>query len=517
MKNIYKLFILCSFVFVSCEDTLLEPFTPGSLTPEIAIVTSNDLQQLMNSTYQNFANREESVFGSVFTDECGIGFANGGQGTTTDFVFNINVTSNGPTVIWETQYYALARANRVIDFASKIVPVSPADADILARLKAEALTIRAFAHLKLLSYFSSDVKSDGALAAVLVDKTFLSSDAPKQRATNGEFYTSIHNDLNSAIAIFNGLTSPYTGIAATYYANRTTAKALKARAYALKGDYVNAAFWANDVINTSGITLATSLNYNNVFFTDNEPANTEVIFRLRRTPAQNTQATNMHNGWCSVRPTASGSPFYEVGRSLFNLVNANPSDIRRTTIVSPSSLIDPAYATSSDYRNTDRLIINKHGGVASGTTTAASTAANGFNNDFKMIRLSEMYYILAESRAAVNDLPGAANFVKNVLDRRFPVAQIAPVYTSVANAFKGILDQRRIEFAYEGYRFIDLKRLAVLAGTGIDRDAADYSSSSTNYPGGNPANLPMSSFKWALPIPQSELSSNPSIQQNPGY
>jgi hypothetical protein len=56
-----------------------------------------------------------------------------------------------------------------------------------------------------------------------------------------------------------------------------------------------------------------------------------------------------------------------------------------------------------------------------------------------------------------------------------------------------------------------------LAGASIDRDAADYSSTSANYPAGNPSNLPLTSTKFALPIPQVELNANPGIQQNPGY
>jgi hypothetical protein len=39
----------------------------------------------------------------------------------------------------------------------------------------------------------------------------------------------------------------------------------------------------------------------------------------------------------------------------------------------------------------------------------------------------------------------------------------------------------------------------------IDRDA-DYSSTSANYPAGNPSNLPLTSTKFVLPIPQVELN-----------
>ena len=520
MKKLIILIAIAGFTFTSCDKELLTPFTPGALTDNVAIQTSADLQRIMSATYANLYNREDAVFTSVFTDEAGIGYANGGQGRSDEFIFNINTASNGPAVIWTSAYFSLSRANRVIYYADRITPVSTADADVITRLKAEALIMRAFCHIKLMSYFSTNPKDDSALAAILSNRIIGSSETGLLRATNGAFYTQIHADLNQAIAMYGTITSPYTGITKTYYANDIFAKALKARAFALKGDYVNAEFWADDVIATSGISLATSAQYTQIFYTDNEPANAEVIFRLKRTTAQNSQATNMHNGWCSVRPNLAGSPFYEVSRSLFNLLNQNAlTDVRYKAIVAPSSLIDPGYATSADYLNTDRLILHKYGGTASGTNTFASTATNANNNDYKLCRISEMYFIKAEARTAAGDLPGAALAVKSVLDRRFTTPQF-PAYANPTAAWKGILDQRRVEFAFEGYRFIDIKRIGALAGiTGLDRDPADYSSSSTNYPGADPVNLPLNSFKWALPIPQVELNANSAIQaqQNPGY
>lgn len=509
---------------VSCDDNLLDPFTPGSLTDEVAVQDSNGLRKLMNSAYNLMTDREAIVFTSVFTDEVGIGYANGGQGLSDNWVFFLNQSSDSPEAIWASAYYALSRFNRAITYADRITPVDAADAELIARMKAEALTCRALCHIKIMSYFSPDPKNDDALAGILADRIIPTSESNSPRSTNGQFYALIHSDLDDAISIFNSLTIPLPSTsplvtAPTAYANKNLAKALKARAYALKGDYTNAEIWADDVIATSGVNLAaTQTQYNQVFFTDNEPANTEVIFRIKRTPQQNSQASNLHNGWCSVRPNLAGSPFYEVGRSLFNFLETNPLDFRRKTIVAPSSVIDPNYATSADYRNTDRLIIHKHGGVATGTATAASTASNGFNNDHKICRISEMYLIKAEARVAAGDLVGAANTMDLLRDKRFATNQPTPVYANATAAWKAILDERRIEFAFEGYRFIDIKRLGALAGiSGVDRDPADYTSSSANYPAADPVNLPLDSYKWALPIPQLEINGNPNIQQNPGY
>ena len=128
-----------------------------------------------------------------------------------------------------------------------------------------------------------------------------------------------------------------------------------------------------------------------------------------------------------------------------------------------------------------------------------------------------MYLIRAEARVAAGDLPGAANAVDAIRDKRFSTNQVTPVYATPTDAWRGILKERRIEFAFEGYRFIDLKRIGTLANVGLDRDPADYSSATSNYPAGNPTNLPLTSFKFALPIPQDEFNANPGVQQNPGY
>jgi len=514
MKKIFGILLVSLTLFVSCDDEVLEPFTPGSLTEDVAIQNSTDLSRLVNSSMNILTNRAEYVFSSIFTDEAAPGFNNGGQGITTDYVFLMNVSNGSAEAIWNSQYFGLARINRVITFADGIVPKSPADTQLIQRSKAEALVLRALAHIKILSYYSTNPKDDAALAGVLSNRIILATETP-QRVTNAEFYTLIHSDLDAAIAIFNANTAPaYAN--KTYYPSKVFAQALKARAYALKGDYVKAEVAADMVITTSGITLAsTQAAYNAVFHTHNEPANTEVIFRLRRTVQQNNQGTNLHNGWASIANRRNGSPFYEVSRALYNKLVATPGDYRLNTTVhltgANPSLIDPNYATATDVRNSDIIVLQKHGGQA------AATATNGFNSDFMVSRLSEMYFIKAEARVQAGDLVGSGRALKSILDARFPTAQLAPVFASAQAAWKGILDERRKELSFEGFRFIDLKRIGTLAGASLDRDPSEYASKAWNFPAGNPANLPLNSFKFALPIPQSELNANSGIQQNPGY
>lgn len=109
MKKIFIYITLVSgLLLTSCDSDLLTPFTPGSLTEETAITQSSDLQKLMNSTYNILSDRSEVVFSSVFTDEVGIGYANGGQGLSTEYIFLLIPSSAAPANIWIGTYSALA-------------------------------------------------------------------------------------------------------------------------------------------------------------------------------------------------------------------------------------------------------------------------------------------------------------------------------------------------------------------------------------------------------------------------
>ncbi len=535
MKKIFGLLFVSLSLLISCDNDLLEPFTPGSLTEEVAITKSSDLVNLLNSSLNIMTNREEYVFSSVYTDEAGPGFNNGGQGITGDYIFLMNFSNASAGAIWNSNYFALARINRVIEFSDTVVPVDAADAELIERTKAEALVLRAICHLKIMSYFSTDPKNDGALAGVLADRVIISTEQP-QRTTNGVFYGLIHGDLNAAIALFDSNTAtPYTAANKTLYPSKVLAQAMKARAFALKGDYTNAELWADTVINTSGINLATTeAQYNAVFHSHTEAANTEVIFRLRRTTVQNTQASNLHNGWASVANRRNGSPFYEVSRALFNkfapgfvgggttattlaAANAVPDYRLRTNVffsasATTSSLIDDNYTTAANVRTSDIIVLQKHGGQA-----GAVTATNSNNPSFMVSRISEMYFIKAEARAQANDFAGVASALQTIVNARFTVPTVVPTPATAQAAWKAVLDERRKELSFEGFRFIDLKRLGTLAATGLDRDASEYASSAWNFPAANPVNLPVTSYKFTLPIPEAELSGNPGIQQNPGY
>lgn len=596
MKKYLGFFILCTtFFLTSCDEDLLDTYSPGALTEEVAVQTSADLGRLMNAAYILLTPTSEIEFNSIFTDEASIGYANGGQGLDDNFAFLLNSASDSPNSIWISNYVTLSNVNRVIKFANNVVPVDAADQELINRYKAEAYTLRAHCHIQLIAYFSTNPKDRNALGPIISNDVFPASYLGV-RATNGAVYDLIDADLAAADALYATVTSAPNPI----FANKNFTTALKARVNAMRGDYANALVFANQVINTSGLSLATFANYASVFHTDSNPANVEVIFKLKKQTGQ----TKTGSIWASVNSTITGSSFFEVGRSLFNVVNTtnyasasnvtitaiagttvtisggalqlgdmfvstvsipsnattsngtitspanallggkvyyvktvtgnditltvdptittpvatnfaaangtglsiaakvNYGDIRYSVNVHPTSKIDYNYSTSADPRSTDRIAFRKYPG----------TAANGLLvNDIKICRLSEMYLIKAEALVATGDLPGAAAAVKAVRDARSNRVSVLS-YADATIAYKDILNERRIEFMAEGFRFIDLKRLGGIANEGILRDPVDCAVNGA-------CSLQVTDYRFALPIPTVESNPNGAIlaTQNPGY
>lgn len=484
---IFALFV--SLFSSSCEDAI-DIVQPGELTPAVAFQTVEDLQLGLNGVYSSINGEAPIAFSTVFTDEVAIGFANGGQGLNGgEYVFNLNTGSNDARAIWLTNYALINRANRVIAGAEFVTP-SAADKPAYDNIVAQAHILRAWGHFVLLSHFSTDLKDDKALGVIKVDFVPLTTQQ-LPRNTNGEVFALINSDLN----FVTSLTTNAANQATRTYVSADFVKAFRARMAAYRGDYTTASTYASQLITDYPLTprsatVATEATspYLNIWTDVAIPTNNEVIFKLERVPGNFL----INSIWASVNSTVTGSPFYEMSTSLYNLLN-NTNDIRRRAFVSPSS--EPA---------NNKLVIGKYPG--SGGIVQL--------NDVKIFRSAEMYFIKAEALANAKDFVGAAAQLQLVVNARFVAgtAPVIPVATTEAAAFAEILKQRRIELCFEGHRYLDLKRLGVKAGVTIDRDPADCSIF-------NACSIPNTDYRFTMPIPGFEIGANAAIksQQNPGY
>lgn len=121
------------------------------------------------------------------------------------------------------------------------------------------------------------------------------------------------------------------------------------------------------------------------------------------------------------------------------------------------------------------------------------------NPDTPVIRLAEMYYILAECKYRSGDADGAAQLINTVRARYFEGADPDPVTAANLDKYR-LLDEWMIEFLGEGRRRTDLVRWDAY----VTEDWWDHKA--TNNPNLN-----------RFPVYYSILGSNSLLEQNPGY
>jgi len=488
-KLVILLMSFTSLSYVSCSDAI-DIAPEGLLTPENAFRTLEDLQLGINTVYARMGNETELEFASVFTDEVSIGLENGGQGLIDgEFSFILNSGSAAPVGIWASNYSILNMANRVIASAEFINYDPETEQVAFDNLLAQAYALRAYAHFKLISYFSTNPADDNALGVMKLD--FVPpSNVQLPRVPNGEIYELIQSDLVTASSLLSPASTNNTFVTANFIT------ALNARMALYRGQYGAAEGFADLLI--SAVPLAPRVAYQNIYL--DSPIASEVIFKVRRVNLD----FRVGSLWASVDASPNGSPFYEVSRALFNTLSL--SDVRRNVIVHPNSLVDPNYLTNPNYVQSDVITLNKYRG-----TTFNLLA------DIKIFRVSEMHLIKAEAQANAGNLNGATNSVAATLQgiRNIRIApnQPLPVYASATEAWADILLERRKELAFEGHRYLDIKRLGTKANAGVSRDPRDCEIN-------NSCSLPATDHRIvSLPIPITELTANSAIrpQQNPGY
>ncbi|MEZ2415723.1 RagB/SusD family nutrient uptake outer membrane protein [Muriicola sp. E247] len=500
MKNYKKLFYLFGLVTVlaACNDAI-DIDQPGRLDADAAFENVADLQAGLFGVYANYDLSGEIAFSSIFTDELSIGFDNGGQGLA-DYGFVLNAGSTAPATFWVGAYGAINSANRLIEAAELITPEA-GEEDQYNSILGQAYALRALAHFFLQSYYTTNYEDDNALGVIAVD--FVPTiDQQLLRNTNGEVFGLIGDDLDRAASLLGTDTSDPT------FMNIDAVNALRARMAAYRGNYTLAATLSQQLLDKYG--LANRAQYEAMFL---DTDNTEIIFKLERTnndpyDGQGATGSPAAGGWAGARfafvdATLAGSPYFEMGRSLFNLLD--PADIRYDVNVAPTSLIDPDYATNNDPA-TDILVIQKYPG----------SEGQPLMNDLKVFRSSEMLLIRAEAYADAGSINGATNstaaLLKQLNDARFGTDTTLPVFANETEAFAAILDARRIELSFEGHRYKDLKRLGARANQGVLKDPIDCAFNGA-------CTLPASDFRFTLPLPIVEFNANPGLreQQNPGY
>jgi starch-binding outer membrane protein, SusD/RagB family len=454
--------VMVACAFIACESQLAtSPY--DSIDASAAFQNVTDLNSGALGAYGTITGSNIYDVNALMTDNLRRAASNTGQGMQ---LFNHNVVAGDNTAnqVWNNAYAVIDRINRVLTAAESIQPQNSTEAELKNRLIGEMLGLRAYQHFDLFRVFASYDLADNDLAVPYMVTSGIGSPA---RATKGEFFTQLLADINESITIL----TPF-GFYNNARMNVHAANGLRARVALYRQDWPTAIDYATRVINA--VNLTSRANYPGLW---NDSVQGEVIFKLRR--------ITVSDGRVELSERATNDDiFFFASNDLASKYNET-DDIRFSEFF---QRIDPTTVRVMKY--------NKRPGEKNLV-------------DIKMMRVSELYFIRAEAYAqpgSQQNLASAAADINSVRAVRYENPPTASFGSSDV-ALEAIHEERRLELAFEGHRFFDLKR----AGLPVQRIPADIDGSTTS------DNLPAGSFMFVFPIPQAEVFANGNMVQNPGY
>jgi hypothetical protein len=488
MKKISKLLfvVLLALAFSSCEKFLdLKPQSQG-----IAVdIESNDsvlyksadaVEAALAGVYNDFRNEyfelDYFVNGDAQSDDAYAGADNPANFQIDDY--NIDATNTNVSRDWAYLYGTIGRANTVINNVDAVTDPTLTDAR-KKEIKGEASFIRAVMYFELVRLWGdvplqlTEVKTISAANLEEVYPILFPA-----RAAASEVYTQIIADLEFARA------NVRTVAANKGYATKGAVNTLLAKVYATiePHDWNKVLGYCNDVI-AGGYSLLPEYD---MLWDNNHENSAESIFEI------NYDGTSSSGNW-------GASMFLGFDWKKFNIPSndlVRAFDTENDVIRKNSSIVwlDVTGKWSDiNWPQTNYPFVNKY---------RIYTSPSPQNYIF--YRLADVLLLKAEALNETGDLAGAAALVNQVRSRvNLPNT---PANTREAMSL-AIEKERRLELAFEGHRWYDLKRtgraIAVInAATGV---------------GGEPIGYNLTPERLFWPIPQAELDKNSKLTQNTGY
>lgn len=475
MKKIilkYTFIMSALFALVSCDSELdQQPF--NSFTPDTYYKTPTDFENALRGMYAGFFGG--SYYGGsmlsrpdILSDN--VILAQRGRGSN-QFFYEWRYVANSSWNVMFSPYIVTNRANRIIESIGNLP-----DGEQKNRFLAEAKMGRAFAMFDMLRVYSKipTQSADANASLGMPINTGTNPDFVALRPTVAESMDFVITELEDALDLIDD------AVAVDRF-SKDAIYALLSRVYLYNGDYQKCIDAANEVTTA----VAPRASFSGVW-TDSNTAG--VIFKLNQD--RNLDGVSIGVQWSQTSPDGTTIPEYVFAFDFFNLYTSN--DIRKTAYSITG--ID----SNNDVYNTISKMLGEAGQV------------NGIV-DPKLLRAAEVYLNKAEAyaRLASPDDANALLALDMVRSNRYSsFASGNETGTALLNAIKL---ERRLELAFEGHRFFDLKRWNEgVTRSAVDGDFIDGSGTPTTF-----TSLPAGSLKFQMPIPQDEINVFPGLQQNP--
>lgn len=474
-KTIIPVIAFLSFSFMGCAD-FLDTTPHDSLNSDNALESLEDFNNTTNSVYESMRSSYYTanfmlMVPDVMSDNLILN--RDGRLIYNEFAgFKFYADTYGVSGMWSAAYNAILGANEVIARMESDPSIIASDEKLGKNLLAECLALRGMVHFDLVRLYGKNYlqASDSDLGVTYKKDTETTFPA---RNTVKEVYTWLTEDLERA----KGMMSDDYNTKINYRLNKKAIAAILARVYLTMGKDQLAVDNATEAIAGDGSDIASIDDFSKVYTTSMDVP--EVILRI------------------ALKSDDDYLPGNDWGQGSVSSYNANYS---------------VSYGLKSLYSGTDcRNAVIKQVTCKSGLCNVVWKWNNGGATvglvDIPLIRTSEMYMTRAEANYNLKNYPEALSDLNLLRAKRYSDYEEG---TETGSALEeGIQLQRRLELAFEGHRFFDLKRRhedvirddkGFLAdGTGASSDALEVSADSPYY---------------VLPIPQSEIDANENMIQN---
>lgn len=422
------------------------------------------------------------------------------------------VTSDNPNIAWQYNYKVIRACNSLL--ATVLPGIDPEASDDATNMNkfyaAQGLAFRAYSYLWLAQTFQFTY--DGNQTALCVP--ILTDENEQEVAANGcarntvqEVYDQILADLTKAISFLQGNpVTPSTIVSnkANRFASLAVCYGLRARANLLMTKWADAAADAQAAINFFGqapLSLAEAAEPG--FQTADDHNWMWGIIVAETDLCVTTGIINFpsHMGSFNYGYATAVGAWKWVSTSLFKSIPR--ADVRRGWFLDESGMSanltadQQAFVTSAGAGPLVQVKFAPYKDVVNQQTNAS---------DIPLMRVEEMYYILAEAQAMTSPETGKTTLVNFVTTYRNP-SYVCNATTS-AELRDEIWHQRRLEFWGEGLSYFDLMRLK----KGVDRRGAGFPAQVTY-------NVAPDDPVLVYPIPNSEVTANKLLTEatnNPG-
>lgn len=404
-----------------------------------------------------------------------------------------NISSVSNVMTWETLYNQIYATNAVTASIDREAQLGEEADPTLQYYLAQALVVRAFDYFHLAQQYQQTYVGHETLPCVPV----ITEKNTDEAAVNGcarssvqEVYDFIMEDLTDAITM---LEATNVKRADRRYADAAVAHGLRARVEMVMNKWAEARDDAQAAIDLTDARPATIEEVSKPTFKDmNEPNWMWGIFITEEDRVVTSGIVNWpsHMGSLNYGYASVGAWRY-ISKKLYNSIA--DTDVRKGWWLDENS-------TSVNLNEAQQAYVDDAGIPAYTQVKFAPykdevyTSTNA--NDIPLMRVEEMYLILAEATAMAGD----AGTGKSILES-FVKTYRNPSYASTASSAEQVQDavwnQRRIELWGEGLSYWDIMRLK----KGIDRRGAGFETAYVY-------NIPAEEEIFIFKIPKEETEAN---------